>query len=122
MFDGNSVWQGIYVNCGHSDSLVADVCTHAASTYPASAAAFDGPRGVACASLRQHRRADRRVSGRVRDDAQPVVALRPRGDAPDALVQPARCDAHARLTKAPACLCTCDEKRAAFGFNVPKKK
>jgi hypothetical protein len=38
------------------------------------------------------------------------------------LVQPARCDAHARLTKAPACLCTCDEKRAAFGFNVPKKK
>ena len=29
MFDGNSVWQGIYVNCGHSDSLVADVCTHA---------------------------------------------------------------------------------------------
>jgi hypothetical protein len=66
MFDGNSVWQGIYVNCGHSDSLVADVCTHAASTYPASAAAFDGPPAA------WHARHCVNIA------AQPVVALRPR--------------------------------------------
>ena len=46
----------------------------------------------------------------------------PACDAPEAMAQPARCDAHARLKKAPACLCTCEEKAARFGFVVPKRK
>ena len=123
MFDGNSVWQGIYVNCGHSDSLVADVCTHAASTYPASAAAFDGPPAAwharHCVNIAAPIDGSLGACGTTLNRSSHCV---PACDAPDALVQPARCDAHARLKKAPACLCTCDEKRAAFGFNVPKKK
>ena len=74
MFLGAVAWLGTYVNCGF-DASVAGVCTY--DTYPTSAAAFDGPRGVARASLR-HLRADRRVSGLVRGDARAVVALSPR--------------------------------------------
>ena len=119
MFQEAFAWLGTYVNCGF-DASVAGVCTY--DTYPTSAAALDGPPAAWHARhcvIAAPIDGSLGACGTTLNRSSHCV---PACDAPDALVQPARCDAHARLTKAPACLCTCDEKRAAFGFNVPKKK
>ena len=119
MFLGAVAWLGTYVNCGF-DASVAGVCTY--DTYPTSAAAFDGPPAAWHA---RHCVISAPIDGSL-GSCEATLARSshcvPARDAPEAMAQPARCDAHARLKKAPACLCTCEEKAARFGFVVPKKK
>jgi surface protein len=122
MFQEAHAWNAMYVNCGHPDSLVANVCTYAASAYPTSAAAFDGPPAAWHA---RHCVISAPIGGSLGSCGTTLARLThcvPACDAPEAMAQPARCDAHARLKKAPACLCTCEEKAARFGFVVPKRK
>ena len=119
MFLGAVAWLGTYVNCGF-DASVAGVCTY--DTYPTSAAAFDGPPAAWHA---RHCVISAPIGGSLGSCGTTLARLThcvPACDAPEAMAQPARCDAHARLKKAPACLCTCEEKAARFGFVVPKKK
>jgi len=122
MFAQADAWLATYVNCGHPDSLVAEMCTYAASAYPTSAAALDGPPAAWHA---RHCVISAPIGGSL-GACGPTLARSthcvPACDAPEAMAQPARCDEHARLKKAPACLCTCEEKAARFGFVVPKKK
>ena len=119
MFQGAVAWLGTYVNCGF-DASVAGVCTY--DTYPTSAAALDGPPAAWHA---RHCVISAPIGGSL-GACGPTLARSshcvPACDAPEAMAQPARCDEHARLKKAPACLCTCEEKAARFGFVVPKKK
>ena len=122
MFQEAHAWNAMYVNCGHPYSLVANVCTYAASAYPTSAAAFDGPPAAWHA---RHCVISAPIGGSLGSCGTTLARSShcvPACDAPEAMAQPARCDAHARLKKAPACLCTCEEKAARFGFVVPKKK
>jgi surface protein len=122
MFQEAHAWNAMYVNCGHPDSLVANVCTYAASAYPTSAAAFDGPPAAWHA---RHCVISAPIGGSLGSCGTTLARSShcvPACDAPEAMAQPARCDAHARLKKAPACLCTCEEKAARFGFVVPKRK
>jgi hypothetical protein len=122
MFQEAHAWNAMYVNCGHPDSLVANVCTYAASAYPTSAAAFDGPPAAWHA---RHCVISAPIDGSLGACGTTLARSThcvPACDAPEAMAQPARCDAHARLKKAPACLCTCEEKAARFGFVVPKRK
>ena len=119
MFQEAFAWLGTYVNCGF-DASVAGVCTY--DTYPTSAAALDGPPAAWHA---RHCVIAAPIDGSL-GSCEATLARSshcvPACDAPEAMAQPARCDAHARLKKAPACLCTCEEKAARFGFVVPKKK
>ena len=119
MFQEAFAWLGTYVNCGF-DASVAGVCTY--DTYPTSAAALDGPPAAWHA---RHCVIAAPIDGSL-GSCETTLARSshcvPACDAPEAMAQPARCDAHARLKKAPACLCTCEEKAARFGFVVPKKK
>jgi surface protein len=119
MFQGAVAWLGTYVNCGF-DASVAGVCTY--DTYPTSAAALDGPPAAWHA---RHCVIAAPIGGSLGSCGTTLARSThcvPACDAPEAMAQPARCDAHARLKKAPACLCTCEEKAARFGFVVPKKK
>ena len=119
MFLGAVAWLGTYVNCGF-DASVAGVCTY--DTYPTSAAALDGPPAAWHA---RHCVISAPIGGSLGSCGTTLARSThcvPACDAPEAMAQPARCDAHARLKKAPACLCTCEEKAARFGFVVPKKK
>ena len=119
MFQGAVAWLGTYVNCGF-DASVAGVCTY--DTYPTSAAALDGPPAAWHA---RHCVISAPIGGSLGSCGTTLARSThcvPTCDAPEAMVQPARCDAHARLKKAPACLCTCEEKAARFGFVVPKRK
>ena len=118
MFAQADTWLVTYVNCGHSP--VADVCTY--DTYPTSAAALDAPPAAWHA---RHCVISAPIDGSLGSCGTMLARSThcvPACDAPEAMAQPARCDAHARLKKAPACLCTCEEKAARFGFVVPKRK
>ena len=107
MFQEAFAWLGTYVNCGF-DASVAGVCTY--DTYPTSAAALDGPPAAWHA---RHCVIAAPIDGSLGSCGATLAR--------SSHCVPA-CDAHARLKKAPACLCTCEEKAARFGFVVPKKK
>jgi hypothetical protein len=120
MFKGATAWLDTYVNCGLYADSFPDVCTY--DTYPTPAAEFDGPPAAWHA---RHCVITAPIDGSLGSCGTTLARSShcvPACDAPEAMAQPARCDAHAQLKKALACLCTCEEKAARFGFVVPKKK